>query len=136
MSMRSWSEYGYGFALFNGSNLKSVVDFIIENTELDIEGKNALLDSHDEWEIYDVLGESASQVVSDIINNKEGIRDVCGYDSCSDTDQVQMIGIAPSYPWLNQKNMSLDEANNLLCRYADMLGITDAPDYFEASYFG
>ena len=136
MSMRSWSEYGYGFALFNGNNLKNIIDFIIGNTKLDIDVKNALLDSHDEQEINDTLGEPASQAISNIINDKEGILDVCGYDSCGDTDQVQMIGIAPSYPWLNQKRMSLDEANKLLCKYAGMLGITDKPDYFEASYFG
>ena len=30
MSMKSWTEYGYGFSLFNESNMDEVKDFILK----------------------------------------------------------------------------------------------------------
>ena len=136
MSMRAWTEQGYGFALFNGNNLKNIIDFIIDNSNLSFDERNELLDSHDEWEMYEVMGDTACSVVAAIINRKEGSLIISGYDSCGDTNQDSMIGIAPSYPWDGAKRMSQEEACKLLFKYAIPLGITEAPHYFEASYFG
>lgn len=61
-----------------------------------------------------------------------------GYQSDGDTGQEAMLGIEPCYPWsVTEKDMiTKEDADKILTKYADILGVTDAPNYFEAEYFG
>ena len=126
MSWRNWSEQGFGFKLFNGKNDRQVMNFIRKNIPQEI--------TDEEAEALD-----PSYLVAGIINEKEGTTVFCGYRECGDTDQEEYIGVCPSYPWqLNDvdRNMTLDMATLILKKYANILDITDAPNYFEAYYCG
>lgn len=140
MSMKNWSEDGYGFALFNVNNWKNIVDFILKNTTTNYtdEQKKEMYECEDEYELEDMIDKPVAWSVADYINKAEGTTIFKGYQSCSDTDQETMIGIEPCYPWSMTTNdmITQDKANELLTKYAEILGITEAPNYFEAEYFG
>ena len=139
MSWRNWSEQGFGFKLFNGKNDRQVMNFIRKNIPQEItdEEAEALVTTEiSYWEIYN---DEPSCLVAGIINEKEGTTVFCGYRECRDTDQEEYIGVYPSYPWqLNDadRNMTLDMATLILKKYANILDITDAPNYLEAYYCG
>ena len=144
MSMHSWSEYGFGFPLFNGKNELQVFQFLCDQG-LFHDDKNAFLEAIEDPEnnMYDVfwefLGEPASWQIGDRINHLEGLTVVKGYNSCADTDQQEMIGIEPAFPWeMNHRDRALtkESAREILKKYAEILGVEETPDYFEARYFG
>lgn len=147
MSMEETTEEGYGYKLFceNYSNFSRIIDFIVKHHEkLTEELKTSLYQAKDndelEDELEELLGEPAALTIAEIINQLENKEVMCGYRSCDDTDQPQMIGIMPNYPWhyhrMPQDVMTKEECNELLNRYAEILGITEKADYFLAHYYG
>lgn len=145
MSMKSWTEEGFGFNLFTEGNMDKVKDFLVDNIEtvkkvqhLTELSEDEIRACEDEIEMNDILFEPVSRVVANVINELEGMSVFAGYDSCGDTDQDMMIGIIPAYPWgLKESDMiTKEKAEELLNKYAEALGIDEEPDYFEAEYFG
>ena len=147
MSMRSWTEDGYGFPLYNGKNAEQIARFVLNNCdsayEYDDEQLNEILQAckDDDWAVYERLfDESASWVIARIINDKENTSCFRGYDACGDTDQDEYLGIEPMYHWMategDKKIKHEDDAFQLLAKYAAELGITEDPDYFTAYYCG
>jgi len=145
MSMRSWSEYGFGFPLYNGDNYEQVVRFIIRNggrdyTDDEVEDLMGLCKRRDEALLQDFFDNPVSFEVASIINDLEGTTFVRGYSPCGDTDQEEYIGIEPCYSWEMRGNdmkiKTVEDASVLLTKYASQLGVSDKPDYFEALYFG
>jgi hypothetical protein len=89
--------------------------------------------------LWEYIGGPAAWSVGSIINQLEGTTVFRGYASCGDTDQEEMIGIEPTYPWLmNEKDRMLtkEKVTAILEKYAAILGVTQNPDDFEASYCG
>lgn len=140
MSMRGWTESGYGFALWNDNNFDKVKQFIVNHLDIfdmsDDWSKDILECDDDEYELEDILGEPVPWVIANIINTLEDTNVFKGYQSCGDTDQETMIGIEPMYPWSIERIWSQDTADRILDKYAKELGIEEEPDYFEAEYFG
>lgn len=140
MSMKSWTEPGYGFKLYNGRNLGRIKDFLVENQDVYkkkpfTEGElEAIRDAEDEYDLADYFDDPIPWVVAEIIRYKEGVTDIKGYQDDGDTDQEAMLGIEPSYPW-HTKYRTKEECNAVLKKYADILGITEEPDFFRAEYF-
>ena len=149
MSMKSWTEEGYGYRLETGSNMKNIVDFIVDNTrELQKNTKNGYVFNFSEEDIknmYNCEGlfdlaeytdDPVPWVIADIINNIEGTELLFkGYQDDAGTDQEAMLGIAPVYPWYTPR-YTKEKCDELLKKYADILGITEKPDFFEAEYYG
>lgn len=133
MSMRSWTEDGYGYELYNGKNFDKVKEFIVQNSEFTYED---IEEAENDYEIEDIIDCPVPWKVADIINELEGFNLFKGYRDDGDTGQKAMIGIEPKYPWMYKKPITREEADGILAKYAEMLGITDKPDYFEAQYFG
>ena len=144
MSMQNWTEYGFGVHLFTGNNDEKVYRFIEKYRPDSVmpycEFVEYLKEDDASTIFYDCNGEPASQIISYIINDLEGITVFSGYWPCGDTDQEEMIGICPTYTWkMNEKdkNLTQQDAFNLLNKYARILGIDDVyPDYFAAEYCG
>lgn len=142
MSMQSWTEEGFGVPLFTEHNEEKVFRFIAEHSPeygtVD-DFRKAMEEGWYAFDFWDNLGDPASWIVADIINRLEGTTIFKGYVSCGDTDQEEMIGIEPCFPWtMNEKDRSLTslQAHELMEKYAAILGIKEPPDYFEAYYFG
>ena len=135
MSMKSWTEYGFGYPLFNDSNEGKIREFLAVNIP---ELSKQILKADYIENVMDILDMDISCEIAEIINRLEGKNLFYGYPNCGDTDQEEMLGISPAYPWqLKPEDMiTKEEATSLLKKYADILGITDEPDYFEAEYFG
>ena len=139
MSMRSWTEDGYGYQLINANNLDKIKKFIVDNdtkkyTEEELEG---IRESENEWDMEEWIDDLVPWRVAEIINKLEGYKVLIkGYQSCGDTDQDCMIGIEPLYPWSMEESITKEKADEILNKYAEILGIEMAPDYFEAEYFG
>ena len=138
MSMKSWTEEGYGYKLFNNYNMDNIKKFLIDNDCYEDDLIEQILEAEDEYELSDVLGEPVAWVIAGIINEEEGFdfNIFKGYYSCADTDQEAMLGIQPIYPWETGKLITVNERNRLLEKYAQILGIRDLPDYFIAEYYG
>ena len=144
MSMKSWTEEGFGVSLFTGHNEDKVYGFLKQyNPELlpTADELKSALESGEE--IGDILqesfGEPASWHIANIINDLEGTSVFKGYDSCGDTDQEEMLGIEPCFPWtMNRVDLSLTKfkAAEMLRKYTEILGIEEEPEYFTAEYFG
>lgn len=137
MSMRSWSEQGYGYPLFNGKNFRRVVDFIIENDEKNYTDEEAreMRDCEDEFDLEEYIDDPVSWKVAEIINRLENTSVFQGYQPCGDTDVESHIGVGLIYPWSDER-MSKEKANGILMKYAGVFGIEEAPDYFDLEYFG
>ncbi len=146
MSMKSWTEPGYGFRLFNETNLGKIRDFLIGNvglfsvqslTEEEIEDIRSAEDDEELWEkLEKCFDDTIPYVVAEIIQAKEGASwGIKGFQADGDTDQEAMLGIEPSYPWQTEYR-SKEECDEMLKRYAELLGITEEPDFFDAEYYG
>lgn len=133
MSMRSWTEDGYGYELYNGKNFDKVKEFIVQNSEFTYED---IEEAENDYEIEDIIDYPVPWKIADIINELEGFNLFKGYRDDGDTGQEPMIGIEPLYPWMYKKPITREEIDEIFAKYAEMLGITDKPDYFEAHYFG
>lgn len=139
MSMRSWTEDGYGYQLINANNFDKIKQFIIDNDtkEYTEEELEAIRESEDEWDMEGWIGDPVPWRIADIINKLEGYKFLIkGYQSCGDTDQDCMIGIEPLYPWNMEEPITKEKADKILNKYAKILGIEMTPTYFEAEYFG
>ena len=140
MSWHHWTEEGYGFPLWNTDNMQNIKDFIIKHDDLmGDEAKAEFKCLTDPYDVEDFIGEPVSHLVADIINKLEGVSFFAGYACDGDTDQDEMIGIAPAYPWdfsPTEYTLTCADAHKLLKKYGEELGITDAPDFFEAEYCG
>lgn len=146
MSMKSWTEYGYGYKLFTGDNIGKIRDFLVGNVELlsvqslteeDIEDIRSAEDDEElEEKLEEYFDDPIPYVVAGIIQAKEGAScGIKGFRADSDTDQEAMLGIEPSYPWQTEYR-SKEECDEVLKRYAELLGITEEPDFFDAEYYG
>ena len=144
MSMICWSEEGYGFELFNGSNCKTIIEFIIqanhENfTQDEVEELRELAKTDDIQGLDDFLDAPVSWVVADAINEIEQFSLIKGYQSSEKDDTGQYIGIDPRYPWSlsdAERKLTKSDCDDLLDKYAKMLGISCAPDFFILHYSG
>ena len=146
MSMKSWTEPGFGFCLFNSKedNSNSIMRFIADNSPegtFTDEQRQALRDSNDMETFYEIADDpQACRVIAEIINAREGTTIVKGYASDGDTDQEEMLGIEPCYPWsMNDKDkaMTEDGAVKLLQKYGKQFnGDWENIDYFDAEYCG
>lgn len=148
MSMRSTSWCGFGFELFQGEDDK-IVKFVLENDqykenlirEIDAEGYD-LKDTEDVLEYLLEASDhhSVSGYVADVINYLEGKEIVTGYPAQDDTGAKEMIGIEPLYPWVNKaaglENLTEAEAEDILQKYMEILGVPGEPDYFVNEYYG
>ena len=135
MSWKAWTESGYGYPLFTDSNFRTVVNFIAQHQKND----SGITNAQDAMDAYEYLDQSCAEEVADIINRLEGYRVFRGYCSNGDTGQDEYIGVEPMYPWsMTAKDLELskEKANELLCKYAEILGIEEAPEYFDAYYCG
>ncbi len=138
MSMRSWTEHGFGYPLLNDNNFETVKQFILDNAELSEDERDGLINSEDQWDVREVLDENMASVVACIINREEGFELFDDYDEDGDTNQELMLGIRPAYPWqfLSNEMITASKARSLLKKWGERLGITASPDYFEAEYYG
>ncbi len=140
MSWQTWSETGYGYQLFNGKNDKQILQFIRKNSDREISEQEAEDLINDNASYLAIYGEDACAMIARIIDSVEGYTVFKGYIECGNTDQEEMIGIEPVYPWhlFTEKDMALTEqkAYSILKKYANILGITEQPDYFDAYYAG
>lgn len=133
MSMKSWTEEGYGYKLYN-NNLDKIKSFIVNSNRYS-EKKKEIMEAEDELDLEIVINNPVPWEVADIINDQENTQVFQGYQECGDTDQEAMLGIAPQYPWADF-HMTKEKADELLKKYADILGIEEEAEYFEAEYFG
>jgi len=134
MSWHAWTEDGYGYPLFNENNLRKILQFIAENSDY-----QELLDCETDYDAYDIMGQCCADTIAEIINEREQLSVVRGYTTCGDTNQDECLGIEPVYPWSmneNDKKLTKEKANQILVKYANILGITEPPEYFEANYCG
>ena len=145
MSMRSWSENGYGFQLYNGNNFNKVANFCVgDRSKYDkdvLESIDSAINCEDEFELCNILDgfggwAELAPVVAEKINKETGLNCFCGYQGCSNTDVEAHIGIGPQYPWEDKAFNSQEEANVVLTKYAGILGITEKPDFFSLEYCG
>lgn len=144
MSMCSWTEEGYGIPLWTGNNFRNVVDFIVSHefsdiTTNDLSVLESICEEQDEFELECFLNDPASYWVAEIINNLEGTEIFSGFRECGDTDQEQYVGVSPRYPWnlsVRDRQLTREEVDKILNKYATLLGIEESPEYFTAHYFG
>lgn len=139
MSWQNWSEQGYGFQLFNGKNDRQVLDFIRSNSKCKISDIDAEDLLSGDASYMDICDNSASVIIAGIINSREKYSVFVGYIECGNTGQEEMIGVCPGYPWLmnrRDKELTLEKADSILKKYADILGITEEPEFFDAYYAG
>lgn len=134
MSWQAWTEDGYGYPLFNENNLKKVLKFIADSTSY-----KELIDCEDSYDAYDIMGQCCADTIAEIINERENLTLFRGYTTCGETDQEEHIGAEPVYPWRlseNDRLLTKEKVNQILTKYAEVLGIEEAPYYFEAYYCG
>lgn len=149
MSMKTWTEPGFGFCIYNRKvdNSNKIMRFIADNAPKDTvspftdEQRQSLRDSDDMETFREIADDpQACRAIANIINFMEGTTIVKGYASDGDTDQEEMLGIEPCYPWtLNEKDKSMTEAEAvaLLQKYGKMIdGDWENIDYFDAEYYG
>lgn len=139
MSMKHWTESGYGVPL--GNNINKILDFVLSNTNRSFskEDLEEMKKAKDINEIGDFFDNHPAEEVASIISKLENVEFFRGYESCGDTDQECMIGFEPVYPWsyLESDNVpSRAECDRIISKYSEILGITVNPDYFEAYYYG
>lgn len=140
MSWQTWSEPGYGYQLFNGKNDRQILQFIRQHADRKISDQDAgdLISNNASY--LDIYGEDACVMIAGIIDSIEGYTVFRGYIECGNTDQEEMIGVEPVYPWhfFKEKDIVLTEqkAHSILKKYANILGITEEPHYFDAHYAG
>jgi len=135
MSMSEWTEEGYGTELFNGENLNKICDFIIKyDPEINSE---PLKNAEDIDEIEYIIDMPVSWEIAKIINKLENTIIFKGYKACDDTEQKEMIGIQPVWPWESrEEDISQYGCEMLFEKYAQMLGIDKIPEFFTAHYYG
>lgn len=140
MSWHQWTDQGYGFPLWNTDNTQNIKDFIIKHDDaMDDETKAEFKCLTDPYDIEEFIGEPVSYLIARIINKLEHVSFFVGYDACGDTDQDEMIGIAPAYPWEfshAECAITCSMAHSMLKKYGKELGVTEGPDFFEAEYCG
>lgn len=139
MNMSSWSQEGYGYHLFSGSNMEEIKDFLLKNGNYSKEETQLIREAENEFDLQEVTDDPVSWVIAAHINAKEGL--VCafeGYDSCADTDQGQIICVVPKYPWEYRPEdlITQERADEILKKYAKILDIKEDPHEFTAEYHG
>lgn len=139
MSMHSWSEDGFGYPVY-GDNFYKLKDFLLENIT-DEKILKEIKDTESNLDIESVLlshDTSASEIIADAINKKENVNVFSFYAQETDGGEPEAVGIAPVYPWTitTEEMKTRDEYIAILNKYAEILGITECPDYFEREYYG
>ena len=138
MSMKTWTEQGYGFEI--GNNIEKIAGFLRDHCGLGEDEYNEILkceNTEDMWCICEINVESC---IADAINKENGLTVVCGY-SIDEYDTPAMIGINPSLPWqMNDadKALTVEKVDELFAHYKELLGadMERENDDFEMSYFG
>lgn len=144
MSMHFWSESGFGYVLFNETNIDNVLDFVAKYftdfiDEDDQNRFNEVIKAGNLREIEDFLGEPISWMIADTINEIENLTVIKGFRDNGELDGPEHIGVDPCYPWTlnaNDKALTQDRAIEILKKYGEILGISEEPDYFEIEYIG
>lgn len=151
MSMSSWTENGYGYELFNGNNFGKVKEFILQEfksqrdnakqeDQFSYNEKIDLLEAAtEEIELEEICKEAVSHFIAGCINSRENISMCSGFCACGETDEYERIGLTPTYPWYydnEDKNMTEEKAKEIMKKYAEILGITEEPEYFSQEYYG
>ena len=161
MSMRSWTEYGYGFPLYTGKNGLKILDFFAKHrisyfschkldTAVKIYSKLkdlrlSVKDAEDPEEnllngFEDIFDFHISDEIASIINHENRINGFRGFQADGDTGAEDTVMYTLSYPWqLTEKERSLSEKDLMsICEYyAAELGIpTDSIDYQNLEYYG
>lgn len=141
--MQSWSEEGFGFKLYNGNNFEDVKKFCLKELEKNKDEEKETItrveEAKDDGDLWDALDFPASVFIADVINQNEELKNVTGYYPCDDTGAYECIGIRTDYPWTiteREKNMTREDYENILNKYAKELGITEELDFFQQEYYG
>ena len=138
MSMKSWSENGFGYPVYD-NNFYKMKEFLlanITNEEL-LKGLQNAKSNSDIESALQFHDTSASEIIADTINKNEGV-DVFSFYKKDENDEPEAVGIVPVYPWTitSAEMKTQDEYVAILNKYAEILGITEKPDYFEREYYG
>ena len=158
MSMKSWSEYGYGFDLWETAsdnsdvpgNFEKVKNFIILDMKEQKKRSNPKFYDHYDEKIAKVekaknpdeieeVCDSLCHYLAGAINIREGITVCSGFMACGDTDMPERIGICQLFPWEydeRSKSLTEEDAFKMMKKYADYFGVTEDPDFFEQEYYG
>ena len=149
MSSKTWTEHGFGVKLFTDNNEKQVFAFIANNLDLleyinEVPKIRTALENCADYDEYsnimiNTLYEYPCDAVAGIINRKEGTTIFRGYRPDGDTDQEEMIGAEPMYPWdMNDRDRSIsyEETKSILKKYAAEIGQNEDPYDFDAEYYG
>ena len=137
MTGENWSEECYGYPLFTADNFRKVVDFIIENDEKEYtpEQIEAMKECEDEFDLEEFTDYPVSWRVAEIINRLEGTTVFRGFIPCGDTDLDSHIGVGTIWPW-SESRMSKEKIDEILAKYAGILGIEKEPDELVLEYYG
>ena len=146
MGMRTWTEYGYGFPVFTGSNATNVLEFFKnhEHTFIQAAGPKrhkefycALDELEDTAETDGILDEDiireglfdkTASAIAMIINRENNLTGFEGFQSDSEYDTPETVMYVKDFPWhFNQKERqtTLDEINGICNMYANELGIPE-----------
>ena len=132
MSMRAWTEDGYGFTIDRltktGDNLersvktaedfKPVLKFICDNLDLvmdaDSEPRDEIYACRTPYEYYEFMDQYPSETIAEIINRREGTSCFSGFPPdetsyvCRDLGvriiSEERVGVAKCFPWQFNKN--------------------------------
>ena len=145
MSSASWTEEGFGYELYNKDNCGKIAEFLKKHVDKETCKNYEKLQAYEvnnpddfEYEMYQILGETAEICIGEIINKETGYCGFRGYIACGDTEVYPHIGYPPGYQWYRKPDMFLTEekVREILEKYAEELGITEKPDYFILEYYG
>lgn len=128
------SEEGFGFSL-KGTNLRSIIDFIIKKTPIpdnDAPGLEALADAGDIHSLEELFDAPVSWVVADLINEAEELTLIKGYRDNGHSGEY--VGIDPRFVWFmteRDKAITKADAERILRKYYDAFGGKGAIGYFD-----
>ena len=74
MSMRSWTENGYGYHLFGDDNMPKIKEFIIKNQKLMgiiLDWDEDIQEAEDQYDLEEILGKPVAWWIAEAINKLE-----------------------------------------------------------------
>jgi len=140
MSMKSWTEEGFGFPLFVNNNFDKVKAFVAER--LSPSERTDVMACEDDFELSEYIADNTgstctAEFIAECFRETLKVNSLYGFTFDGDTDQDEMIGFRPTYSWSDDADkLSYEEALKILKDLADKLGINATPDYFTAEYWG
>ncbi len=153
MIYRTWSERGYGFEIFNGSNMDAVKNYLIEHCQKYIhpfdyvqkkyidfceQTKEEILNAEDEYELAEITGEGGcSYCIAEYLNEKYNTNIFAGYAPSDIAETADYIGVAPLYPWQIKGSITKEQAEEILETLATELEMEGKEiDDFDIEYGG